>query len=217
MQKALKGLIWMLLLSVTATAQTPRGVTLLHYALDSFTAGTVLLKNGTTTPAVLNYNTLTGEMIFVTNGKYLALAVPQDVDTVFIAQRRFVPVANKFCEWLGGTQPALFKEYTCTVKDPGTNAGFGKTNTTAATSLNTLVRSGGAYELSLPADFELLPATAYYLRSKGKFYKLANAQAASKAIPAKKAVIEEWLKTHPSKFSTQEEVVQFVQAIQEKN
>lgn len=196
-------------------AQPTRGVTLLHYALDSFAAGTVLLKNGTSTPAVLNYNTLTGEMIFVSNGKYLALAAPQDVDTVFIPPHKFVPVAAKFCEWLGGTQPALFKEYTCTIKEPGTEAGFGKTTTAAATSLKTLIRSGGAYDLNLPTDFELVPATAYYLRSKGKFYKLANAKGAAKAIPAKKEAIEEWLKTHPAKFSSQEEAVRFVQAIQE--
>lgn len=215
MQTAFTYFVFLFFVANTATAQTSRGVTLLHYALDSFSAGTVLLKNGTATPATLNYNTLTGEMIFITNGKYLALASPQDADTVFIPPHKFVPVANKFLEWLGGTQPALFKEYTCTVKEPGADAGFGKTNTTAATSLNALIRSGGAYELSLPAGYELLPATAYYLRSRGKFYKLSNPQQAAKSIPAKKAAIEEWLKTHPAKFSSDEEAKAFVQAIQE--
>lgn len=208
--------IFLLLMAHTAGAQNSnRGVVLLHYALDSFSAGTVLMKNGESSQQMLNYNTLTGEMIFVSGNKYLAIASPQDVDTVFIPPHKFVPVANKFCEWLAGTQPALLKEYTCTVKEPQAEAGFGKTSTTAATALNTLIRSGGAYKLTLPSDFELVPETAYYLRSKGKLYKLANVQGAAKAIPAKKALIEEWLKTHRSKFSSQEEMIQFVKAIQE--
>lgn len=199
-----------------ARAQAPvPGTALLHYALDSFSAGTVLLKNGTTSQQTLNYNTITGEMIFVAAGKYMAIAAPEDVDTVFIGTRRFVPVADKFCEWLGGTQPALFVQYTCTVKNFGTDAGFGKTNSSAASPLTNMAHSGKIYELTLPADFELEPSATYFLRSKGKFYKLTSAQQAAKSIPAKKSRIEEWLKTHPSKLSTHEEAVQFVNAIQD--
>lgn len=207
-------LIALLFTALQAAAQITQPVKLLHYALDSFSAGTVLMKDGSSSPQVLNYNTLTGEMIFVSGNGYLAIAAPQDVDTVFIGPHKFVSVADKFCEWLGGAEPALFKEYSCTIKEPGTDAGFGKTNTTAASSLNTLIRSGGAYNLTLPTDFELLPAVTYYLRSKGKFYKLTAPQGAAKAIPATKAAVEEWLKTHPSKFTGDEERVAFIKAIQ---
>lgn len=215
MQTPIKILL-LLSISITGMAQTGnRGVVLLHYALDSFRAGTVLMKNGTSSQQTLNYNTLTGEMIFVSGDNYMAIATPYEVDTVFIPPHKFVPVADKFCEWLGGTEPALLKEYTCAVKEPQAEAGFGKTSTTAATALNTLIRSGGAYNLNLPTDFELVPKTAYYLRSKGKLYKLANAQQAAKNVSVKKEVIEEWLKTHPSKFANEKEMTQFVQAIQE--
>lgn len=216
MRTPLKFFSLALFVSHVATAQTPApGAALLHYALDSFSTGTVLLKDGTSSQQTLNYNTITGEMIFVSAGKYLAIANPEDVDTVFIGQRKFVPVATKFCEWLGGTQPALFAEYTCAVKNFGTDAGFGKTNSSAASPLTNMAHSGKIYELTLPADFELEPATTYFLRSKGKFYKLTNAQQAAKAIPAKKSRVDEWLKTHPSKFSNSDEAVAFVNAIQD--
>ncbi|MDQ3278490.1 MAG: hypothetical protein M3Q06_09195 [Bacteroidota bacterium] len=206
----------MMVLFNTAMAQTAnRTVVLLHYALDSFSHGKVLLKNGTSSLQVLNYNTLTGEMIFASNNRYLAIASPEDVDTVYIAHHKFVPVANKFCEWLGGSQPALLKEYTCTIKEPEAEAGYGKTSTTATTALKSLIHSGGAYNLTLPSDFELVPGTTFYLRSKGKFYKLTSAQQAAKLFPAKKQRIEEWIKTHPSKFTNEEEMVRFVQAIQD--
>lgn len=205
-----------LLVCNTALAQPTSGrVVLLHYALDSFYTGRVLLKNGTSSPQTLNYNTLTNEMIFVSAGRYMAIANPQEVDTVFIAQHQFVPIAGKFCEWLGGVQPALFKEYTCSVKEPEAQAGFGKTNVSAASALNTLVHSGGAYNLSLPLDFDLVPGVMYYLRSKGKMYKLTNAKQVAKTIAAKKDAVEAWLKTGPSKFSTEEEMIRFVKSIQE--
>ncbi len=206
----------LLLVTQCVNAQTSsRGITLLHYALDSFTAGTILLKNGTSSQQMLNYNAITGEMIFRSDDKYLALAQPLDVDTAFIAGRKFVPVADKFCEWLGGTQPALFKEYRCTVKEPSVDVGFGKSTTTAATSLSSFIRAGGAYGLKLPDEFEVIPSTKYFLRSKGKFYEFTTAQGAAKSLPAKKSSIEEWLKTHSSKFATDEERLQFVKAIQE--
>jgi hypothetical protein len=209
-------LIFMLLIVQEGSAQTANhGVALLHYALDSFSAGTVLLKNGTSTQQKLNYNSLTGEMIFAAGDKFLALAQPQEADTVFIGQRKFVPVANKFLEWLGGTQPALFKEYSSTVKEPAIEAGYGKSTTTAATSLSSMVQSGAAYRLKLPDEFEVVPSTAYFLRSKGKFYKFTNAQQAAKSLPAKKPAIDEWLKTRSSKFTNEAEMLRFVQAIQE--
>ena len=208
--------VLLLMVFNTAKAQTAnRSVVLLHYALDSFSTGKVLLKNGTSSPQILNYNTLTGEMIFVSANQYMAIASPQDVDTVYIAHHKFVPVANKFCEWLGGSQPALLKEYTCTIKEPELEAGFGKTNSTATSALNSLIHSGGAYQLTLPSDFDLLPGKTFYLRSKGKFYKLTSAQQAAKALPAKEQLIGEWLKTHPSKFANEEEMIRFVQAIQD--
>lgn len=215
-QTMIRNLIFLLLVAEGAAAQSSnRGVTLVHYALDSFTAGTVLLKNGTSSQQLLNYNAITGEMIFGSGDKYLALAHPQDVDTAFIGGRRFVPVADKFCEWLGGTQPALFKEYRCIIKEPGVDVGFGKSSTTASTALSSFIRAGGAYGLKLPDEFEVVPSVKYFLRSKGKFYAFGNAQEAAKSLPAKKSAIEDWLKTHPSKFATDEERLQFVKALQE--
>lgn len=209
-------LLCLLLITQGATAQPgSRNVALLHYALDSFGAGTVLLRNGNSSKQTLNYNVLTGEMIFVSNGQCLALAAPQDVDTVFLGSRKFVPVDEKFYEWLGGTQPALYKEYTGTVKEPGVEAGFGgKTATTAAAALTNFIQSGGAYQLRLPDEFQVIPGHAYWVRKGENFYKLANTKQLANLYPAKKNWIEDWWKKAAGRFANTQDVTRLVLAMQ---
>ena len=69
-----------------------------HYVFDKFYPGKVYLKSGQVTDQSLNYNTLLNEMIFNSNGRNLAIAEPENVDSIIILSRRFVFVHNKFLE-----------------------------------------------------------------------------------------------------------------------
>ncbi|MGD0343322.1 MAG: hypothetical protein ABSA76_16605 [Bacteroidales bacterium] len=48
-----------------------------HYIFPSFTKGKILLKTGLTQEVMLNYNSITEEMVFEANGTRLALANPE--------------------------------------------------------------------------------------------------------------------------------------------
>jgi len=189
-------------------------VQLLHYILDSFSTGKILMKSGVTTEQRLNYNLLTEEMIFQSNGSFMAIANPQEVDTVFIQNRKFVPVDSRFYECLTGDEPALFEEYTCSIREPGAETGFGATNTSATTSLNSLVKSGGAYELKLPNEFKVIPGHNYWLKKEGKFFKINSGQQLVKLFPSKKQWIVDWMKAKNTNFSKQEDVIALVKSIQ---
>lgn len=207
-------LFLMLVSTMIVKAQSSQAVPLVHYVLDSFTNGKVLMKSGTSSEQKMNYNILTGEMIFIDNGKFLAIATPEEVDTVFIAQRKFVPVEGHFYEWLAGIQPALLKEYSSTIEEPKTETGFGSTNTTAANSLKQLIRSGGAYELKLPDDFKFIPKNSYWVEKDKRLYKVTNVKQLINLYPAKKSWIEDWWKQHDARFSKQEDLVALVTAMQ---
>lgn len=189
-------------------------VALVHYVLDSFTTGRVLMKSGVTSEQKMNYNIVTGEMIFENGGKFLAIANPQEVDTIFLGQRKFVPVEEHFYEWLAGVQPALFKEYGCTIKEPPAETGFGSTTTSAANSLKQLIKSGGAYELKLPDDFKIIPRYSYWVRKEARFYKLNNTKQLVNLYPAKKNWIDDWWKSHNARFSKQEDLIALIAAMQ---
>ncbi len=85
---------------LSAATHIDQTVKLVQYVFNEFSPGTVKVKSGETYNQVLNYNILTNEMIFDNDGKYLAIANPENVDTVYISERKFIPLNNKFYEVL---------------------------------------------------------------------------------------------------------------------
>lgn len=213
----MKLVIHILLCSVlSAGAQSnTKLVKLDHYVMDSFASGTVKQKSGQVTNQVLNYNLITKEMIFEQGGRYLAIAQPENIDTVFINQRKFVPVDAAFFEYLTGSSYPLFAEYTCTIKEPGVQTGFGKSTTTASVSMRALIREGGAYGLKLPDEFEVIPERSLHIRKDGKLFKIKNEQQLIKLFPDKKEVIRDWVKNNKTNFSRNEDAVLLIQQIQQ--
>lgn len=202
--------------SLSATAQiNDIPVKLLHYALDSFALGKVKLKSGATSNQRLNYNLLTKEMIFDNNGTYLAVAHPEEVDTVVIGNRVFVPVDKGFYEVLWEGSYPLLVEHTCKIKEQGSQTGYGgNSNTTAATPLKSLLNDNGAYKLRLPDNFQLITGKSYYLYKNGKYNKTNGAQQFVKLFPEKEAEIKQWIESHHTNFSKQPDVIALVQNLQ---
>lgn len=204
----------MLYATTTVAQRSNNQVKLLHYALDSFQDARVKLRSGQVYSQKMNYNLVTREMIFEQNGKFLAIAHPEEVDTVYFDSRKFVPVGKAFYEYLGGNTVPLFLEHTCTIKEPGAQTGYGTTNSSATTSISTLLNSGGAYELQLPTDFKVIPGHNYYVRKDGQFIKVNNDSQFIKAFPDKKDIIKNWISANHTSFSKSEDLVMLVQQVQ---
>lgn len=64
---------------------------------------------------MLNYNSITQEMIFLQNGAYLALGQLENIDTVYIAVRKFTPVKDVFYEVATETPVPLLINHKCKV------------------------------------------------------------------------------------------------------
>ena len=63
------------------------------YVFPAFVSGTVLQKNGGATDGILNYNTLTQEMLFLQNGIKTVLDAG-NIDTVYIQNKKFIPAGS---------------------------------------------------------------------------------------------------------------------------
>jgi len=192
-------------------------VKLIHYVLDSFATGKVMVRSGQIHNQVLNYNIVTEEMIFRENNKFLAIAYPEDVDTILIHERKFIPVNNVFYELISNNKYPLFVKFTSTVKEPGTQTGFGATNTTAATSLKSLIREGGAYVLKLPDDFQIIPVRTFFVRKNMHYYPFNNEQQFTRLFPEKKQFIREWIKDLKTNFSKQEDLILLIKQLDNFN
>jgi hypothetical protein len=189
-------------------------VGLAHYVFGSFTEGTVMMRSGEQSTQQLNYNLVTKEMIFEQAGTYLAIAHPEQVDTIVIQERRFVPVNHAFYEYLGGSTYPFFIEHTCTIREEGASTGFGNTNTTAATSIKSLQTDGGAYKLKLPDQFKIIPGHTFYIFKDGKYSKVGNEQQLEKIFPEKRQFIKDWVKKNHTGFSKQAEILPLIMELQ---
>jgi hypothetical protein len=201
------------LVSVHTFAQ--EAVALSHYVFPVFSKGLVFQKNGSTDEAMLNYNVLSREMIFESSpGQFLALANPEKIDSVVIYGRIFIPVNNEFYELLTRSVYPLYLQYSCTVKEPGNDIGYGMSSvTTASPAIKSLIKSGGAYTLKLPDGFEVVPVYNYWILADGKYEKSNNARQMAAALPGKKEKINELVKKNNTNFSKKQDIVNLVQQL----
>jgi len=163
--------VLLITLTYTVTGYTQRNITLSHYIFSEFTPGEILMHNGTTVEASLNYNSLSEEVVFMQDGELLAIGdetLPQ-IDTVYIHGSKFIRVDGKFVELLVNNGYSLLAEYKCRLIPPGKPSGYGGTSqTSASTTYSTLMASGIIYNLKLPDDYTVKPYIIYRIIRGGK-------------------------------------------------
>lgn len=182
-----------------------------HYLFPEFTKGVVLMKNGIKNETLLNYNSLTEEMIFENNGTKLAIGQPELVDTVFIKGRKFFLLNGKFVELINNSKYKLYAEHKCTVKDPGKPAAYGGTSQTSATSTYSSFFTGGqVYDLKLPEGYETKPFIDYWLVKDGEVSKFLSIRQLAKLFNEKDNLFKEFVKKHDVKYTDQSGIIALI-------
>ena len=183
-----------------------------HYLFPEFTSGVVLMKTGNRTSALLNYNSLTEEMVFDNNGQKRAIAENEmmQIDTVFIGDRKFIVLNGKFVECLHQAGWDLYAEYKCRVREPGKAAGYGTTSETAAVeSYSSLHYGGKVYDLKLP-DYEVDPYFNYLLNRNGEISKFVNMKQLKNIYKDRKDMFKEYTKGHKVDYDNKQSIIQLI-------
>jgi len=189
--------------------------TINHYVFPEFVNGKVLMKDGTSYERLLNYNSLTEEMIFEYESKKLAISSQDMVDTVYINKRKFVRLNNKFLELIHTSGVDLYAERKCSVTKPGVEGAYGqKTNNTAVNSLS-YYRGVGLYrKLELPNELKTRAYVYYWLKKGGNFSKFVKLRQLQKMYPNKKAIFKAYVKEHDVEFKDQEGLVGLIKYLE---
>ena len=170
-------------------------VELSHYIFPEFIKGTVLMKSGTKNSTMLNYNALTEEMIFDSNGNKLAMAKLAEIDTVYIDGRKFFPLQGKFVEILYQNKYELYARHKCSVIDPGKPAAYGGTSqTSSVTSYTSFFADGQVYQMKLPDGYTTRPFTEYFLKKDGKLTIFVSLRQLSKPFSEKSDQFKKYVK-----------------------
>ena len=136
-----------------------------HYLFPEFTMGTVVMTTGVRNDTPLNYNSLTEEMLFFRDGKRLAISNLNEIDSVLIENRVFIPLEKKFMEVVYHNSFDLYALHKADVVDPGKPAAYGGTSHTAAiTPITSISMNGQTYSLKAPASTETRAFIQYWLK-----------------------------------------------------
>jgi hypothetical protein len=185
-----------------------------HLLFKKLSEGKVYMKEGKVNTLPLNYNGLTNEMVFLHEGRYLAIANPEMVDSVVISERTFIPVENKFYEMLTHTQHPLYREFTCSVKEPERSNGYGTVAPSAAANdMRGLWKRDMAYQPNLPADIKIVTKQTWWIKTNDGFRKFSNEQQLKKLFPDKKDQITIWTKNNNTDFSKPDDLASLVKQI----
>ena len=198
-------------------------ISISHYVFPEFIEGKVLKKQGGSNNVLLNYNTLTREMIFDQNGYRFALAELNNIDTVYLINRKFVPVDSGFYEVIPTrSNISLYINHISKVSVPGVSDGYGSTsNASSAVALSSLVNTAGGsnpggraiYNLKLPDEYKVIPKVEFYLKTENGFIKINGLKQVMKALPDRAQGIKKYADDTHSKLNNQKSLVDLFNSI----
>jgi len=182
-----------------------------HYMFNGFIPGTVKKKSGEKISVALNYNTLTEEMIFTKDSLVYTLEQLEDIDTVYLAGRIFVPNNNFFYEKATNTPVALFIEHKSTVLSPSKDLGYGiKSQLGLVVSPAQVAGGNRAFNLKQPDDFKLASRTTYWINKGSQYVQLHGQKSVQAAFPAKADAIKDFVKVNKIKFDNDDDMIKLI-------
>lgn len=198
-------LLFVVSTSVASSQEQEKDIS--HYIFPSFTRGKILLKSGITKEVMINYNSLTEEMIFEANGTKLALANPEYVDTIYISGKKFITAGATYYEVLESLRIPLLVRHLCTLLPPGKDSGFGgSSETSSIKTTSTMYASGRVYEMKLPEGYKIKPYMEYDLKIDNNYKRIYNTNTVIKCFQGKKEAIKEFVKKNKTDFKKEEDV-----------
>lgn len=204
-------------LSLTIFAQ-PKQIVLSHYIFPEFTEGYVMMKGGRTQQMLLNYNSVTEEMVFKRGETILAIgkAEVKEVEYVTISGRKFVVFNDKFFELLYEGGKNLYAEHRCTVIPPGNPAPYGGTSQVSSVDRYSGISADGGlyYKLQLPDGYTVKPVINYVVKTGDKLSKIYSLKQLRKVYQEKRDEFDKYVKDNNVKFDNITEIAALTAALE---
>lgn len=204
------------LLCVSAAfAQVGVNPTTSPFTFTEFTTGTVYQKNGAKLDATLNYNTVTQEMMFDQNGSKLILDQSDNIDSLDIQDRIFVPAKVGFYEKLSKTPIALYAQYKGKItKGDALGGRIGTSNSTLNGTVGGTKSSTdkpGNYDIKLMDGFIMDTQVIYWLKKDKDYTQVSNLKVFAKQFPGKEALIDAFIKENHIAFGKVQDMIKLIE------
>lgn len=178
------------------------------YLFDKFEDGKVILKNGQTSKALFNYNTLSEKLLFISDGEILELADPDQVVLVNIDNRIFEHIKNNlFYERIKLGDDALYVRWKSSSISEGKKGAYGQTySTSSIDNINQISSSGNVLKLKSSEEFKVVSKNLYYLKIANKFKEFKSPDSLSKLFKGHEDEIKMYIKEQQLDFNNIEDI-----------
>lgn len=201
----------MIFLGLPLFAQTDSLINLPNLLLPRFTKSVVKLKSGVINTATLNYNTVDQEMVFMQKKLFMILDEPQLIDTIFMANRTFVPMEKGFYELAVIAPVALFIQHKSYVESEGYPTGYGaRSQTTGPSYVRQIYGATGAIDLKIPTGNKVVYDPLYWIRKDGKMNAFETKRQFLKILPEKETELNQFISKNNIDFKKKENVIKLV-------
>jgi hypothetical protein len=194
--------------------QEDQSRTLPQFLFPKFTRGVVRMKTGVSITASLNYNTADEELISEVNGVYRTTRNPQDIDTIILQNRKFVPVERAFYEVLVSGPATFFLQNKSLLTPIGSPVGYGaKSQSVGPTKYRRYELGSVVYQyndvvyIDLPPNIEVTPASVYWVRKNDKMEKFTTERQLLKIFPEKETQLKEFIKKEKLNIKIREDLI----------
>ncbi len=169
------------------------------------------MKTGESHNAVLNYNTVTENMVWEKDSKLLDLTNMESVDTIFLQNRKFVPFNKVFYEVLVNAPISLFIQHKSDLVPSGSPSGYGGTSQTASIkNLSSVSLNSGTYNLEMPPDYTINPSSVYWIRKSDTMFSFLNKRQFLKIFGGENDEIEKFIKQNRLKTENRDDLIKLV-------
>jgi hypothetical protein len=199
------------LLSFQLSAQTDSLVNLPNLLLPRFTKSIVKLKSGETKTAVLNYNKVDQQMVFMQQKQPMILDNPQLIDTIFMANRTFVPFEKGFYELLVVAPIKLFRQNKSYVEFEGSPTLYGaKSQTTSPSGVSQIYASSGPINLKVPQGYKVVDDSQFWVHSENGMKIFDTKREFLKIFPEKEKELSQFISKYKISFEKSDDVIRLI-------
>jgi hypothetical protein len=166
-----------------------------QFMFPEFSPGVVKMKNGEKIVLNLNYNIVTGKMVFKQKRQIFDMINYGSVDTVFINKRKFVPSGKVFYEVLVNGPVSLFIQHKGDVRTPPRPAAYGGTSEVSSTTYISNIRLGNdVFRMKNNERIVIEPKPVLWIRKDNNMHSVINERQILKIFSDKKQELKEYIR-----------------------
>lgn len=167
------------------------------YLLDSFVDGTLYYATAPPREAKFNYHLVGQEIVMDFENKKVPVNNFPNLDSVRIADRKFILVEGKSYEELIGGKIQLLIDYRFTSQIEANEGAYGtKSHAAAVVVADQRIRPNDFYSMEWNEGYELINRSDYYIVRDGEWSKFANFNQLGQIFKDKKKEIKQYVSDH---------------------